>query len=183
MISMILLLCQVMLYGSARPHTAQLLLHIFETITLRAEVMLYSILRVYFGVQEAKAKEVQQQQQQQHQASQSLPLSGNQQPDTFSQSPASSVAPAKDTQTAKTSSTSLTPKAPGDLRIAPQAAELESRLAAVLHQAEVAVKELMTNPSLKQSRRQLEKRITVLVSQISGTQTQVCCSHVRSDTK
>jgi hypothetical protein len=61
----------------------------------------------------------------------------------------------------------------GDCKAAPGALEWEQLMAEKLRAAEESVRDLMTRPDLKAQRRQIEKRVTLIVSQIAGTQQQV----------
>ena len=61
----------------------------------------------------------------------------------------------------------------GDLKAAPGALEWERQMAEKLAAAEAAVSDLMTRPELKPQRRQIEKKATLIVSQIAGTQQQI----------
>ena len=70
------------------------------------------------------------------------------------------------------------PAAGGDCKAAPGALEWERTLAEKLRAAEDTVRDLMTKPVLKPQRRQIEKRVTLIVSQIAGTQQQVGCCRV-----
>ncbi|GBF94860.1 hypothetical protein Rsub_08032 [Raphidocelis subcapitata] len=63
--------------------------------------------------------------------------------------------------------------AAGDLKAAPGALEWERQMAEKLKAAEAVVADLMTKPELKAQRRMVEKRVTLIVSQIAGTQQQI----------
>jgi hypothetical protein len=74
---------------------------------------------------------------------------------------------------AKQAAPTPSPAPRGDCKAAPGALEWERHMAEKLSAAERAVADLVTKPELKAQRRQIEKKVTLIVSQISGTQQQV----------